>query len=39
MFVLVEGGLPYGSKTSLSVHGRVRGFATLDTLTNVPRVR
>lgn len=36
-FVLVDGGLPCGSKTSLSVQ-RVRGFATLAVLTDVAGV-
>lgn len=37
-FVLVEGWLPCGSKTSLSVQRRVRGFATLAALTDVAGV-
>jgi hypothetical protein len=37
-FVLVDGGLPCGSKTSLSVQRRVRGFATLAVLTDVAGV-
>jgi hypothetical protein len=36
--VLVDGGLPCGSKTSLSVQRRVRGFATLAALTDVAGV-